>query len=369
MVFRFGMVVLLAGSIFFAGCNSDDPVSAPAPAPAVREVVIQSSDYLNHRFFHLDLPPTEPHGRLPGDRIVVDSIKIFKLLEPGEPEVGDLLNVAVYVDSLGFRHWDDIDFSAPYIFGGRWREVWNWDPLFDPLGALVAVDLEMRFRDQDVLGVIYEIRDAKGNPSFVGDRPGIDQPQQSIPGVNGLFYRMKLLKAPVSGEEPFTFDYVVRNIYALGGMNIDPYGFDLRIERNEPGGENTWQDETGLDYIRVFGLDRDDLQRTGTPDGLPDIWDPALFDLARGLVQFPSDTPWPFAPGGRILTDGDPADMTAEAFYSGNADTSSFGWNPSFLRHNQAWGIYDPAVYPVDYPAYSAFRIIAEFSGEGPEGP
>ena len=328
----------------------------------VSDNVIFSSNYLNHRFFRLDMPELElPNGRFQGDEILLESIKIFQLLPGGEPTSGDITDVAVYVDSLGLHTWENIDFTEPHLFGRRWREITAWDPLRDADGNLIAVDLRTRMNDQDALAVIYEVKLANDSTVQVGDIPGVDAPQQEVTGGEGKYYRMKLLKAPVSDQETFTFGYVLRNIYSLGGANIDESTFDLRIERND----NTvqpQQDENKLDYLLIFGLDRDDPQRSGNPDGLVDSWDPFIFDLQKGLLKFPLDFLMPFAPGGNPLHRYEEADAIAEATYAANADTSAFVWNPSFLRTNQTWQIYDPSIFPSQYPEFAKFRIIATHS-------
>ena len=330
----------------------------------VSDNIINSSQYLNHRFFRLDLPMDEaPGGRFQGDEILLESIKIFQWLPSGTPTTNDITNVAVYVDSLGFRNWGNIDFNAPHLFGRRWREIpsTSWGPLRDADGNLIAVDLRTQMADNDALAVIYEVKLIDGSIVQVGDFPGRNDPQQEVAGGEGVYYRMKLLKAPVADKEPHTFKYVLRNIYPLGGANIDAESFDLRIERNVPGASQPQQDETGLDYIRIFGLDRDDPQRSGNPDGLVDSWDTFIIDLTNGLLKFPLDFPMPFAPGGQIVLEGDDADQTAEAVYAANADTSSFVWKESFLRGNQTWQLYSPDVFPSEYSQHTSFRIIATY--------
>ncbi len=359
----FRVALLCAGLLLMAGCESDYPVVTPEkPETSFTEFVIDSSDYLNHRFFKLDLPIVEaPGGRSRGDRILLESVKIFQFLPGGTPDPGDITNVAVYVDSLGFRNWDFNDFSEPHMFGRRWRELRsvNWDVLFDTDWNFVALDLGNTMSDQDVMAVIYDVEMANGTIVQVGDFPGLDDPQQEVSGGEGLYYRMKLLKATASDQEPHSFQYVLRNIYSLGASNIDNTTFALRIERNVPGVIQPQQDETGLDYIRIFGLDRDNPQRTGFPDGLVDWWDPSIINLQRGLLMFPLDFPMPFAPGGRIKDDGDPADQAAEAVYAAIADTTAFVWSPSYLRENQTWQLYDLEFAPFEYPQYASFRIIA----------
>ncbi|MEZ4389282.1 MAG: hypothetical protein R3D98_17180 [Candidatus Krumholzibacteriia bacterium] len=73
---------------------------------------------------------------------------------------------------------------------------------------------------------------------------------------------MKLLKPDLADD--FTFQYVVRNIYALGLANIglDPEP-QLWLESVAPGGESRLHGDTGYTYLEVFGLDVEDA------DGLP----------------------------------------------------------------------------------------------------
>ena len=363
------ILLIWAGLFVATGCENDCPVATVEDPPAeLPEFVSYSSEYLNHRFFQLDLPPVEADGRVSGDYILFETIKIFKLVPTAQPSPGDLLNVAAYVDSLGFLKWDSLDFATPHLFGRVWREINDWVPMLDTGGQLVAVDLGIQMAFEDILAVIYEVQRADMSIVRVGDIPGIDIPQQEINGVEGLYYRMKLLKAPVWEREPHTFGYVLRNIYSLGAANIDPAGFALRIEHIAPGYNYPWQDENGLDYLRIFGLDRDDPTRTGFPDGLADVWDPFLFNLQKGLLIFPLDFPQPFAPGGNPAGREEEAGDMAEAVYTAIADTSAFVWDPSWLRDNQTWQLYDPEIHPWNYPQYGAFKIIATYDLDPGDG-
>lgn len=360
------VAILIMGIFLLTGCDPDG--SENPDDIQFFDHVIYSSDYQNHRFFRLDLPLQEtPNGRAEGDEILPNSIRIYQLL-PGEPDVGDITNVATYVDSLGFRIWGDTDFSRPHFFGLRWREIdgYSWSPLLDAEGKLVAVEFRTLMDDGDILAVIYDVKLADGSIVQVGDRPGLDSPEQEVEGGEGLYYRVKLLKAPVSDQEVYTFQYVLRNIYSLGMMNIDYTTFDLRIERNVPASAAPHLDENGVAYIRIFGLDRDDPQGNGKPDGLVDWWDPLIFDLEKGLLKFPLDFPMPFAPGGNPFGRWAEADATAEATYAAYADTSAFVWDLSFLQYNQTWQLYDPTIYPPDYSQFARFRIIARYPVDTP---
>lgn len=355
--------LLSAGLWIFSGCDSDDPVAGPDNSMV--EFPTVSSDYLNHRFFKLDLPLIEPGGRLGAEKILFPTIRVFQLIPGSEPAPQDIVNVATYVDSLGYRSWANLDFEFPYLFGPVWREITSWDLLLDPGGELNALDLRTEMGLDEVLAVIYEVEQADGSIIKVGDIPGVDPPQQTVVGGEGLYYRMKLLKAAARDQQPHTFKYVLRNIYSLGQSHIDVSLFSLRIESRQPGLRNPHQDEMGLDYIRIFGLDQGDHLGSEYPDGEVDWWNPRLFDMGRGLLKFPADLPHPFAPGGDPTGRPLEADLLAETRYAALADTAAFVWEDSYLRDYQAWQLYAPSVNPSDYEQFSYFRIVATYATSG----
>jgi hypothetical protein len=49
-------IAVLMIALFAWGCNESDPDVPPLPIPET-EHIVSSSDYLNHRFFRLDLAP------------------------------------------------------------------------------------------------------------------------------------------------------------------------------------------------------------------------------------------------------------------------------------------------------------------------
>ncbi|MBM4129857.1 cell surface protein SprA, partial [bacterium] len=312
----------------------------------VSDNIIKSSDYLNNRFFKLDLPELEGAGRQPGERILYTSVKVFRLMPTGQFQPGDLANVAAYVDQAGFRAWNTVDFAAPAFYGPRWREITAFDPLLDSAGGLVAIDMRTRMDDADVLAVVYTVVDAAGAVvGSVGDNPDVTGPTQAFPGGEGDYYRMKLLKAVSTSTPLHVFRYVLRNIYSLGGSSIDPATFELRIERSGSSDPQPFLDENGIDYIRIFGLDRRNAQNAGRPDGLVDAGDIYLFDLQKGLLKFPLDFPEPF--------------NGTEAQYRAYADTSAFVWEESFLQQNRSPQFYDPDILSSNYAQYATFNIVA----------
>lgn len=304
--------------------------------------VFFSYQYLNNRFFYLDIPALDNPGAPAGYSIDPNSIYIYEQKGDGSQLEDDILNVAAYLDDTGtFWHNNNPippDFDHPYVIGERWRAV-PFETMLDINGNLVAIDLRTQMPSETILAVAYRLTNGT-DVIKVGDIPGQDDNNRyPINGVN--HYRMKLLKAQETDKEPYTFQYVLRNIYPLGGARIDPETFELRIERAQQGEAHPELDENGIPYLRIFGLDNND-GRGGGPDGIADKNDPYLFDLENGLLKFPLNFPQPFA-----------ADSTTYTNYAGEPV-----WG-GFLAGHMAPDLYDPEVLSSYYNNSGYFKIIA----------
>jgi hypothetical protein len=350
-----GFVPLFLVLLGVAGC-SDDSSSPPDPvdeAPTYEDVTVMvgSGEYINNRFFFLDLPNVDEPGRDYGWEINHHSIRVYQFLGDVGMRPGDIENVAVYEDTTGI-FWSGLpdDFANPYLYGLVWCPL-ALEVMLDIDGNLVAIDLRESVDPTAVLAVAYQLRDRAGEVIKVGDLPGIDEGnRQEIDGEP--YYRMKLLKAPESDRHAYSFDYVLRNIYPLGDKYINAEFFDLVIERTELGADHPDLDEAGIPYIRVFGLDNSDGQG-GPPDGLVDKADAFHFDLVNGLLKFPLDFPRPFA-----------AD---EMQYRDYVNSDDFIWDGTYLADHLVSEIYEPGLYSTYYPDYSAFQFRISYRRNLPE--
>ncbi|MBU8869463.1 MAG: cell surface protein SprA [Gemmatimonadales bacterium] len=312
---------------------------------SMEDIEIPSYRYLNNRFFFLDLPGLDSPGRGGGsgyENYSIDptSIRVYKQMGAGTYGVNDIRNVAVYLDDTGL--FDPLDFDDPYFYSKRWRLV-PVETMLDQLGNLVAIDLRQQMERESMLAVVYQLTDGAGGLVKVGDIPGLDEANRhEIEGES--YYRMKLLKASDADKESYTFRYVLRNIYSLGGARIDPASFELKIERVDAGAAHPDQDENGIPYIQIFGLDKNDGAK-GPPDGLADKTDTYIFDLQKGLLKFPLNFPEPF--------------NASRTQYEGYANDERFVWDNSFLKKHPAPGLYDPEVNQTHYDEYGYFKLIA----------
>ena len=249
--------------------------------------------------------------------------------------------MAAYVDETG--RWQDLDFQQPQYYGGRWQQL-DWEMRLNVDGELVHLDLMESLPLETVIGIIYKVIDHNGDLVYqVGDFPGIDEDNRiTLPGESGLYYRIKLLKGDAMDQHIHPFYLVLRNIYDIGARSISVEDLDLKIEWNTSGA-NLDVDEVGIPYIRIFGLDSQQLDGSSGSDGRPDVHDPILFDLNRGLLIFPLSFPHPFAAN--------------SGTYELYADSSLFIWSGSYLQLHQTPQIYDPLTYPGDYQQYSPFLL------------
>lgn len=327
------------------------------------EHVIEAYRYLNNRFFRLDLPRNDlvVHDRpdMPGrdratETIDVNSVLVYKFVGSGLPQTNDVRNIIpvpdttgvwdpAMVDSMVTNHLDILD------YGELWRPV-PFELLLVQEGAttkIAAIDLKYEQQVNDVLVVTYDVDTADGRRWRVGDRPGEDEGNRV--DIDGQpYYRMKLLKP--QQPEPYTWQYVLRNIYSLGGTNIDASTFDFKIELNTfTDFPNLDLDATGngsgLDWFRIFGLDVQNQQSQPGGDMLVDIHRAEIFDLSRGLLKFPLDFPEPF--------------NASSAQYAAYADTSVFDYDTSQLSENLIPQIYDPNTNVNNMSDYTQFKLVA----------
>jgi len=94
--------------------------------------------------------------------------------------------------------------------------------------------------------------------------------------------------APPASEPPYpsTWNMMMRNVYSLGSTNMEEGSLDIRIEDLSNRPNRDVHEESGISYIRLFGLDRYD--RRGLPvkdDQVDDL--PEIINLSYGYIMFP----------------------------------------------------------------------------------
>jgi len=104
----------------------------------------------------------------------------------------------------------------------------------------------------------------------------------------------KIIKPREPRPADQTWKLAWKNVYSLGGRNIDPEGFDVKIYFKPPSGDPqpdiTIVDET-RGYLNIFGLDNIDINGDPNPDDVIDF-DPNILSLSRGELIFPDLRPF-----------------------------------------------------------------------------
>jgi hypothetical protein len=174
--------------------------------------------------------------------------------------------------------------------------------------------LRQEVRDNEVLAIAYQTVDNSGNINKVGtlfsDVVGADSTKP---------YVLRLIK-PQSMQPAYeeVWPLMMRNVYFLGGTNIEEEGFDLSIEFNLGGEHETIQQvQPRKSFSYLAGLDRVDENGAQVEEGDKKIDDnPFLINRAEGILIFPSLQPFDPVKGSRF--ENDPNNSAKE----GLADTN-----------------------------------------------
>ncbi len=100
---------------------------------------------------------------------------------------------------------------------------------------------------------------------------------------------LKLIK-PKSMQPSYTdtWPLMMRNVYSLGGTQIEKAGFDIRLENNVNGDHSIYPEGSSKTYLNLLGLDRMDENGEVVEDGdeKADL-NPYIINLKDGILIFP----------------------------------------------------------------------------------
>lgn len=97
--------------------------------------------------------------------------------------------------------------------------------------------------------------------------------------------QLKLIKAKSQRPGYPTWDLMWKNVYSLGGRNVERAGFAIRVLR-DVAGQEPLDHQDGKSYLQILGLDRHGQTGSSPPDNLVDL-DENIVDLLRGELIFP----------------------------------------------------------------------------------
>lgn len=237
---------------------------------------IRDYDYLKRTFYYL--------GNLEEDFAPGDSIAEIKLFK-SNTQISS--NTA---DPFGIAYIDPNDTSKSGYEGPFYRRFEEIDPdEYFAQSNLHYIQFFSPLAETDILAAWYvtwnPYQGTYDTTGFLKD--SCTSAEQETCMV------LKLLKSDNPKPADYTWDYEWKNVYYLGGRNIQREGFRLDIYQGLPLAENINEDPNHQDstsYLRVFGLDELDLNADPNPDGIVDY---RQIDFGLGYLVFPN--PHPFA--------------------------------------------------------------------------
>jgi hypothetical protein len=276
---------------------------------------INDYDFLERQFFYFENPGDDFRQAGFGSIFPViggtgnDEIEVFISLSPQEPQ-NDFEytgNAFVDADNQRFRIWNDPANAAPddsmgIPLYGRYKQLFIEDGDFSLIrdyssttkdvryiGIVLATPLEETRR----LVVRYRARNTITLEEYnVGNYRGYKPAASAQTGFVGK--ALCLLKSETTGQRATdpTWNLMMRNVYSLGSSQVNPLSLKVRIEDTRNETDRYIQPESGLNYLRIFGLDRV-INATGLP-GKDDLVDNTLgvIDYERGYIMFPYQEPF-----------------------------------------------------------------------------
>jgi cell surface protein SprA len=209
------------------------------------------------------------------------SNRLYGLLQQN-PAIRVTQTASVPLIQLGLTN--NVDYTSVYA-----RKLNTSEYTFNP--QLGYVLLNTQLNASDILGVAYRYT-YKGKTYQVGEFAE-DLPPDT---TNSKALFLKLLKNINPSPTLPTWQLMMKNVYALGGLGVSKDNFTLNILYQDPGGgEKRYIPDgpnAGVPLLTLLNLDRLNSQNEAQPDGVFDFVDGITINTQQGKVIFPVTEPF-----------------------------------------------------------------------------
>ena len=153
------------------------------------------------------------------------------------------------------------------------------------------ISVNLNVQPDQVLGVAVEYT-YNGQPHKIGEFSSEVRTGDTL-NQNVLF--VKMLKSTTANVKLPIWDLMMKNVYSIGSVNVDPNEFRFDIFYEDPGkGQKRFLDRPVMPpsirskpLLQVFNLDMLNLQGDPGPDGIFDFVPGLTINLRSGRVMFP----------------------------------------------------------------------------------
>lgn len=252
----------------------------------------RDTDFIANRFFFLDDPTTAASFY----RWLVDEGTLQVFVSTGvapnanAQDAGRYYKGRAYVDTLGNGLADDIAAQTPAVQAFKLLADSDFSWRLDAAQNFYVLQLNYPIAETEILAVSYTARDTANAdaPHPIGDNT---LGKLTYWDSNADTLALELIKPDPYRPESPTWDYMLRNIYSLGGRDIDFASLIVSIERISTAEDPAYPAGSNIPYLRFFGLDqhRGQLLAGYDPDGRID-W--PRVDVDEGLLIFPYYRPF-----------------------------------------------------------------------------
>ncbi|HHJ51662.1 MAG TPA: cell surface protein SprA, partial [Caldithrix abyssi] len=277
------------------------------------KTTIKDYDFIKNRYFFADMfyhdrfedglkDDPQTFAYVAGTEILQLEVWISANISDNDAQRGvAVLNPYDYLDeNLEYKNidLDTIETRTGKVETGYFKPLnYGTDYTFDKYRGFIV--LNQAVENNAVLAIAYATANMLADPNT----PAVGTLRETLADSNQAVV-LKLIKPRAmnpTDEYKETWPLMMRNVYSLGGTNIQKEGFELRLENNIKGDHATYPAGSDRSYLNLLELDL--LDANGEPiEGGDEKIDPNpyIIDFANGILIFPALQPFDPPEGSRF---------------------------------------------------------------------